>query len=106
MPVIRKFSRPATGTVQWQHPCPETGNPVLRITVTRSNGQRVSNDYEVEKVEGGFDLHYLNARYQIVTYHLRSRTLGEWYCDCPDACGCNHCKHARGLRAVLAREPF
>lgn len=110
MPKVRRVSTPATGTALWQHNCPETGNRVLRITVTRIDGRRVSQDYEVEPVRGGYNLHRLDNLYHLITYHIRIDKAGVSWCDCPDADNapsrCNHCKHVRALRAALAREPF
>ena len=113
MPVSAKQRRrgdPATGTVAWEdHDCPETGNPLLRITVATSRGP-VAQVYEVEQVTGGYNLYRLDNLYHLITYRIRVDASGCWWCDCPDAdmdpSRCNHCKHVRGLRAALAKLPF
>lgn len=117
MPATRRQrGAPATGTVAWQEPCVETGNRVLRITVALTNGRSVAQDYEIEPVKaapgrlGGYNLYRLDNDFSLITYHVRVDAQGVWWCDCPDAQNapsqCNHCKHTRGLKAALAKEPF
>lgn len=117
MPVSAKRRQEvASGTVRWEHDCPETGNPVLRISVARANGEVVSQDYEVERVDttppwvDGYNLYRLDCKFHLVTYHIRIDEVGVWWCDCPDSdmdpVRCNSCKHVRGLRKALDSRPF
>ena len=110
MPVVSR-TKAATGWVEWRHRCPESGNSVLRIAVTRASGEVMTADYEVETIAGGYRLHYLDPRtFAIVTYTITVDTAGCFACDCPDAQRAAtpyaHCKHARGLKAGLAKGAF
>ena len=100
----RKPVPPATGVARWVGTDPVTDNPLLRITT-----DRVSQDYELETVPGGFRLWRLDpATFTLVCYSLK--TGREWTCDCPDSTQRPErkhcCKHVRATRAALDALPF
>lgn len=104
---------PATGKVAWVGECPETGNPLLRISVLHASGAVQHEVYEVEEVApNGKEPGY---------YRLWSLDRNNFYlkvyavvpgrsCNCGDTHRPERrdgkCKHARGLRAALAALPF
>ena len=111
MPVTNRRTAPATGWVEWQHNCPDTGNSVLRIAITRASGEVVVADYEVEVVTGGYRLHCLDPKtFTTYSYTITVDEAGCFACDCPDARHAPtpyaHCKHSRGLKAGLAKGQF
>jgi hypothetical protein len=93
--------------VAWLDDCPD-GERWLRITVRTKRGV-VSQEYQLELCENGYRLTRLDpATFDLVEYRIDCRSK-HWRCDCPDAANSRldgGCKHARGLRAALAAEPF
>lgn len=98
----RKVLPPATGTVKWLEDDPVTGNGWLRITCGK-----VVQEYEVERVPGGFKLWRLDPG----SYELVCRTVTHsGRCNCPDAINRPErryaCKHSRGVKVALQALPF
>lgn len=98
----------ATGKVQWMGTA-ANGNRLLNITPVHVDGKEGERQtYEVNPVEGGYDLHTAKPTGEFVCYHVRHHAGLTYTCDCPDA---KHrrgtrCKHVKGLFAALKREPF
>jgi hypothetical protein len=114
MNATRTRLAPATG---WVRLCGRevNGNRLIQICVTGNDEDAVL--YEVEEVDGGWDLYHMDKNtWEPVRYCVRNVPghYGCQTCDCPDATNRPErkftCKHVRGLRAALkqaaATEPF
>lgn len=92
----------AHGTCRWL-PAAANGNVCLRISTGR-----VSHDYEVEEVAGGYHLYRIDEKSgEVICYQITVNPRF-WACNCPDSQrrGWVGCKHACALKAAMDGLPF
>lgn len=95
---VKLMAPPVSGRCGWlkDRPC---GRRVLAINGTPYQVEHGWNEFKLYRFEDGL---------RLVVYTIKTDGIA-WQCDCPDATHRDRpggCKHAKALRAAVARRPY